>query len=57
MAKKVYRYVLELDSEDNIIGGEWVSFDRPDFLWKQAKPEFQGFFAPLEKIYQASVGK
>lgn len=52
---KDYRYVLELDKDDNIIGGEWVSFDRPDFLWKQSRPEFNGFFEPLEKIYNASV--
>lgn len=33
-------YVLELDAEGTIIGGEWVSEERPDFLWLMAeKPE------------------
>lgn len=28
-----YRYDLELDSEGNVIGGEWYSNKHPDFLW------------------------
>ncbi len=27
------RYTLELDQNQNIIGGEWISRKRPDFLW------------------------
>ena len=37
----VYKYILELDSDDNIIGGEWgVSSYRahPDFLWMPFEP-------------------
>jgi len=30
-----YKYVLELDSRDQIIGGEWISDNRPDLIWKQ----------------------
>ncbi len=30
---KTWRYVLELDSAYNIIGGEWISDDHPDFVW------------------------
>lgn len=26
-------YTLEMDEEKKIIGGEWVSTDKPDFLW------------------------
>lgn len=29
----VYQYDLELDRDDNIIGGEWHSGTHPDFLW------------------------
>ncbi len=29
----LYQYTLELNSQDNIIGGEWQSKTRPDFLW------------------------
>jgi hypothetical protein len=32
-----YRYVLELDSADRIIGGEWdKNSSYPDFIWRQA---------------------
>ena len=28
-----YRYDLELDAQQNIIGGEWYTIYHPDFLW------------------------
>lgn len=31
-----YRYDLELDSNNNIIGGEWYTNAHPDFLWTPA---------------------
>jgi hypothetical protein len=32
-----YEYVLELDSADRIIGGDWTGGDpHPDFMWRQA---------------------
>ncbi|MFP5386356.1 MAG: hypothetical protein ACLGHN_09780 [Bacteriovoracia bacterium] len=30
---KDYEYVLELDEKGEIIGGEWLSETRPDFMW------------------------
>lgn len=30
---KRFMYDLELDSNKNVIGGEWHSKDRPDFMW------------------------
>ncbi len=31
-----YRYVLELDAADQIIGGDWIGGDpHPDFIWRQ----------------------
>lgn len=33
-ARRVYKYILDLDANYNIIGGTWVSSDRPDFIWK-----------------------
>jgi hypothetical protein len=30
---KDYEYILELDAAGKIIGGEWISETRPDFLW------------------------
>lgn len=52
---KSYHYRIELNKNDEIIGGEWIGFDRPDFLWKQTTPKFAGFFKDLEKIYDAST--
>lgn len=50
-----YEYTLELDKKGAVIGGKWLSFDRPDFLWKQITPKFEGFFSGVEQIYKAST--
>jgi hypothetical protein len=49
-----YRYALELNAEGEIIGGEWLQPEYPDFLWKQAKPEFQFYFYKLKDLVEAS---
>jgi hypothetical protein len=39
-----YEYTLELDEKDFIIGGEWISEKRPDFMWQlidQPQARFQ----------------
>lgn len=30
---KNYEYILELDFNGNVVGGEWLTETRPDFLW------------------------
>jgi len=50
-----YEYVLELDIHGAVIGGRWISYDRPDFLWKQTTPSFEGVFSGVEEIYKAST--
>lgn len=30
---KEFHYYLDLDASGNIIGGQWLSYERPDFLW------------------------
>lgn len=30
---KNYSYILELNGSGNVIGGEWISSTRPDFMW------------------------
>ena len=52
---RIYTYWLELDSSNRIIGGEWVSDDRPDFLWYKEKAEFTGYWKGIEEIYQAQL--
>jgi ankyrin repeat protein len=53
-SKKRFEYTLELDKKGNIIGGEWISDNRPDFVWKQSIPDFKGYFKPLKDIYEKS---
>jgi len=31
--QKTWNYILELDANSNVIGGEWLSDDHPDFVW------------------------
>ncbi len=50
-----YEYELDIDESGNIIGGKWISFERPDFLWMQKAPSFRGFFKGLEQIYLKSI--
>ncbi len=50
-----YDYEIELNSKNQVIGGDWLSHDRPDFLWMRQKPTFKGYFKALEKIYNASL--
>ncbi len=54
--KKQYSYRLQLNAEGDIIGGVWLTQDRPDFIWKQ-KPSETGSeeWETIMKIYQASV--
>ena len=50
-----YKYWLELDEFNNIIGGTWISHDRPDFLWKMNKPQFTGELSFIKNIYNTST--
>ena len=50
-----YDYRLELDSEGMIVGGAWLKFDRPDFLWVQDKPTFEGYYRAIKTIYDHSL--
>ena len=48
-------YILELDTQGRIIGGEWLSNEIPDFVWKTLSPaQFTGEFEGLKQIYQAN---
>lgn len=53
---KNYQYILELDAMENIIGGEWISETRPDFLWiKKRDAKFINSPMPLgglSRIYK-----
>lgn len=46
-----YEYYLDLNSDGKILGGEWISKARPDFMWRVAPVrKFTGFFTGLEKL-------
>lgn len=55
VASKVYDYRLELDSQAQIVGGEWLSSERPDFIWTQKAAPMTGGWASLKTIYDASI--
>lgn len=43
LSKRTYEYYLDIDRQGNIIGGEWISKERPDFIWISEKtPGFTG---------------
>ncbi len=50
-----YSYTLELDNDNNIIGGKWISFNRPDFIVLKNSEKMQGIFQDLGFIYQKST--
>jgi hypothetical protein len=54
-AQKSYRYRVELNANDEILGGEWITADRPDFLWLQDKAQFTGEWQTLGTLYQQST--
>lgn len=48
---RTYEYYLDLDSTGKIIGGEWISRQRPDFLWQSRKVgQFTGLFVKMPEL-------
>lgn len=46
-----YKYKLFVGPSSQIVGGEWISEDRPDFLWTPVKTKaFRGLLEGLEKL-------
>lgn len=46
-----YEYDLEINSKGFIIGGEWISKKRPDFLWEVSPAiRFDGIFSRLNEL-------
>ncbi len=52
---RAFRYRLELDAKNNIIGGSWVSESRPDFLWGTGNFVWSREFSDIEDIYYQSL--
>lgn len=48
---KHYEYVVELDSSGKVVGGEWISQTRPDFMWLYARSKtFKNSPIPLAHL-------
>ncbi len=46
-----YEYILELNNQDDITGGEWITQTRPDFLWLYKKSKaFKNYPIPLAHL-------
>ncbi|NBO38628.1 hypothetical protein EBU99_08600 [bacterium] len=52
---QTYQYAIELDSLGRIVGGRWLSDERPDFMWLQERAAFRGYFADISRIYESSL--
>ncbi len=62
---KTYNYRLEIGVLGEIVGGEWLDDERPDFLWSKSLPEFVDSspeahsghiqWSQLKTIYDAAV--
>jgi hypothetical protein len=51
LAKMDLEYTIELNYQGKIVGGEWISYDRPDYIWNKNKVEkFGGQFARLPEL-------
>lgn len=50
-----YQYAVELDALGRVVGGSWISEDRPDFLWVQERADFRGYYGSIESIYDSAV--
>ena len=48
---KHYEYIVELNSAGNVIGGQWITQTRPDFMWLYARSQnFKNSPMPLAHL-------
>lgn len=48
---KKYEYILEINARDQIVGGDWISETRPDFIWNYKKAKnFKNSPIPLANL-------
>jgi Transglutaminase elicitor len=51
ISKRSYLYRVELDRRGQIVGGEWESDERPDFLWNSSRAtKFEGILYRLSEL-------
>jgi hypothetical protein len=47
---QIYEFYLDIDAQNNIIGGEWLKDISPDFLWIREQEELMGDWRNLETL-------
>ena len=56
LSSRTYEYYLDLDANGVIIGGDWISNQRPDFLWLERKvTSFGGLFSKLGELLNENI--
>jgi hypothetical protein len=57
IAQAQYHYTVELNAAGEVIGGEWLDDNRPDFLWTQTAPVFAptDYFSKVADVYAAAT--
>ncbi|MCX6131228.1 MAG: hypothetical protein NTX25_19485 [Proteobacteria bacterium] len=51
-----YRYRLELNQDHEIVGGAWLSEERPDFLWTMTRARSSKLMNKLPELYKLATG-
>jgi hypothetical protein len=55
-SSRIYEYYLDINSQGKIIGGDWITTQRPDFLWLSRKTSrFSGLFSRLAELLDESI--
>jgi hypothetical protein len=55
-SSRTYEYYLDINAAGRVIGGDWISTQRPDFLWLSRKANsFTGLFSRLPELLNESV--
>jgi hypothetical protein len=53
---RTYEYYLDMDRNGVIIGGDWISTQRPDFLWLSRRASsFSGMFQQLPELLNDQI--
>ena len=47
-----YQYQIDVNAKGEIIGGQWFSDLRPDFVWKRPRIDFKGYWSKINDIYR-----
>ena len=45
-----YSYRIEVDSAGNIVGGKWMSGERPNFAWTQESVGIEGYYSAVSEL-------